>query len=289
MIMYKNKAFTLSEILIAMAIIGVTMIAGYSAFRNHEERAIAHSYAKAYKTLATAAYNIQNEVVEFNKKANYEAQENGSAVASAANLKKFPFVASNTTATSANLRTKLMEYINNKGSYSSPPEAFANFDNFIASDGMIYYFDPTPIQKFYVVWVDINGTRHPNTSSARNAKYPDIVPFLVHSELGEVVPAGYPAYNSKYSVSRIIYSDPEKDLSYSSVMTFSEAQSSAYGNTSFAQDSFSQTRSIAEFDNTLPEGFVKPIKSQDSTNCGLGGYQEASDFPPCTVQVNTKF
>ena len=83
--------------------------------------------------------------------------------------------------------------------------------------------------KYFVVWVDLNGDRRPNTTAWSEKKPADVVPFII-TTAGKVIPAGAPILDNRYSTVRIQY-PVGSDLKYSrESMTFLQGQVKAYNN-----------------------------------------------------------
>lgn len=296
-----KKAFTMFETLIVMAIIAIMVILSLKIFQNADEKALGDMYAKAYKTLNTATYNILQDVKEYNDEKNLEYQEKGISGAPTSELKRFPDIPFNDLPTPANLCSALVGAEDGKGYLNAPIKgctisgsnifmsqgAQKADPSFVTSDGFMYYITDMDDGKngFYLVWVDINGGRRPNTSFYKKKKKPDIVPFVISKENGVVVPQGIPVYEIAYMKARVLYADPDLDKDYSIPMTFAEARRRAYGSSYWKLDPMSKDYDSL-FSSMYTDDVKKPTLKSDS-KCSSGGYSTTRDFPPCMVEVST--
>ncbi len=130
---------------------------------------------------------------------------------------------------------------------------------------------------YFIVYTDINGSKAPNNirHDGTDVK-PDIVPFAITTR-GEVVPIGYPIYDSDYLTAKIQYPfdasegyDPKDQISES--FNFYQAVYGAWGNyTSTSSEPTGTTRDITpksdismtiNFNDFLPEE-VRTISVSD--------------------------
>ena len=306
--MQKKLAFTIFETLMVMAITAVLVILSLKIFRNADEKTYANLYAKAFKTLNTATYNIQKDVDDFNAEKNLEYQEQGQSGAPDSEKKRFPNIqcgtsCDSTTPTPAQLCSALISddtgYINATKN-SCTVSSMGNFTvdgqievepSFVTTDGMKFYIINQNDSDFFYLWVDINGDRLPNrTKYIANKKRPDVVPFLINKDNGVVVPQGLPVYDSTYMTARVVSGNPELDKDYSIPMTYYEAQRIAFSARTWELDKMS-VPSKSVFNSTFSN--YKKSTSYDSTiaselKCNdTSGYDVNRDFPPCTVEVST--
>lgn len=295
----KIKAFTLYETLIVIVIVAILVILSFKIYKNQEEKALGNLYTKAYKTLNVACYNILQNVVEYNSEKNLEYQEKGISQAPSSELKRFPdIMGQNTTVTPANLCEALVGtdgYLNisTSGCQITSSSSFTSgikdsskiTPSFTTTDGMKYYItDYNKGDNFYMVWVDINGSRRPNANVFTSGKRPDVVPFAIDKEKGIVVPAGIPTYDTAYLKARVLFANPDLEKDYSTPMTFFEAKSTAYQNASWSLDPLS--RGFSYFPAALINGVQTPATKYNS-NCSSSGYNTTRDFPPCMVEIST--
>lgn len=305
--MKQSRAFTIYETLIVITITSILVILSLKIYRNADEKALGDLYAKAFKTLNVATYNIQTDVDNYNAEKDLEAQEEGRPGADDNEKKRFPYIdcgasCEATDPTINQLCSALTGdergYINNMGGASCTTFSNSTFTSggeipkdpsFTTTDGMKYYFVDSSDKDYFFVWVDINGGRRPNsTKYVTGKKRPDVVPFIINKANGFVVPQGIPIYDTLYLKARVVSGDPELDKDYSIPMTFYEAQKIAFQNKNWALDPMSKY--ISSFDDTLPTDAPKPSPNNSIASelkCNqLSGYDTNRDFPPCTAEVN---
>lgn len=297
----KQRAFTLFETLITIAIIGVIAVITLMLLVNQQEKAYGKLYAKAYNTLKTAAYNIEMDVEDHNTKANEAANEQNQSQADAEDLKEFPKTLEEFCkelvgdgASYINTTKQSCTAVNNTVFTTATGANIEAEPSFIASDGLYYYFTDVQDTNYFLMWVDINGKRRPNTSLITNKKLPDVVPFAISKKNGTVIPLGFPVYDIRYMKARVVYSSPTMERDFSVPLTFSQARSVAYANKTFTLEPLSKNfdndiTSALNFKSMLPVGFKIPVTPSTSLvkPCPNIGYNTTTDFPPCTVEVDT--
>ncbi len=310
--MQKKLAFTVFETLIVMAITALLVILSLKIFRNADEKTYANLYAKAYKTLNTATYNIQEDVDNYNEEKNLEAQESGKSGAEDSEKKRFPNIdcgasCDGTNPTPEQLCSALTAddkgYINVTNS-SCKISDMSNFTtdkeievepSFVTTDGMKYYILNYNDFQYFYLWVDINGDRLPNrTKYIAGKKKPDVIPFIISKDNGVVVPQGLPVDDSTYMTARVVSGNPDLDKDYSIPMTFGEAQHIAFSDQEWELDKMSVTTK-SSFKSTYsdykkPTGYDASIAGdgENGLRCNkLSEYDTRRDFPPCTVEVST--
>ena len=76
----------------------------------------------------------------------------------------------------------------------------------------LFTFEGKETGKNYIVYTDINGKKSPNRLNLEegNELYPDIVPFAVTTR-GEVIPMGYPIYDTMYLSAQVRYRAEQKE------------------------------------------------------------------------------
>lgn len=297
----KSGAFTLFETLITIAIIGVIAVISLMLMVNNQEKAYGKLYAKAYSTLKTAAYNIEMDVEDFNTKANEAANEQNKSQADEADLKKFPKTLDEFCkelvgdgASYINTTKQSCTAINNTTFISASGAQINVAPSFMSTDGLYYYFTDVEDDNYFLMWVDINGERRPNTSLMKNKKLPDVVPFAISKNNGTVIPLGIPVYDIRYMKARVVYASPTMERDFSVPLTFSQARSVAYANRTFALEPLSKnfdadTTSALNFKAMIPTDFKIPTTPSSTLvkSCPNSGYNVTTDFPPCTVEVDT--
>lgn len=294
-------AFTLFETLITIAIIGVIAVISLMLMVNNQEKAYGKLYAKAYSTLRTAAYNIEMDVEDHNTKANEAANEQNKAQADPDELKEFPKTLEDFCkelvgdgASYINTSRQSCATVSNTTFTSASGAQIDVTPSFISTDGLYYYFTDVTDDNYFLMWVDINGQRRPNTSLMKNKKLPDVVPFAISKNNGTVIPLGIPVYDVRYMKARVVYASPTMERDYSVPLTFSQARSVAYANRTFALEPLSKNfdsdyTSALNFRSMLPAGFQIPATPSTTLvkACPNTGYNVTTDFPPCTVEVDT--
>lgn len=293
--------------LIVLSIVALLTVISFQLARPKEDKAMAMLYIKAYQSLRAAAYNIQEEVIKHNEEQIKRAKE-GLTIKP---LKKFPNILNAEAASplelckALNCRMNTINEINKDYCYGETTEEFtcsmkelnmtspipADFSlndvepSLITTDNMRYYIIDTNNDLYYLVYVDLNGSRKPNTIIYDpNKKMADIVPFLIFKTDGEVVPTGYPIFDTKYMTARVLYSDAESSLAHSELMSFAQARKLAYNGQLYVKDLLSSITD-SKFENTYLENPNTTDPPDGSMACPETNTD--IDFPPCKVEVNT--
>lgn len=273
------NAFSLAEILVVLGIASFIIIAMMTIIKPGDKE-LKHQYYKAYHVLATATYNLYQDSL---------GNSSGTAKVS----------------TGTQLCQDLLFYMNTttpkskqcKGAnVSIKGDAFPEENiQFTASNGMIFYFSPDiddeDLGKQRIVWVDINGTRGPNTAVWSKNKAADIVAFSV-VDYGEVIPLGYPKIDSRYMLARVYVPSDDVLETYderdnlTDLYTFYNAQQLAYGGKVFKYDSFSY------LDNPAFKGGALEIKQSDIPeklnmleDCKDPENPEDTEFSRCSIEI----
>ena len=246
----ERKAFTLPEVLIVMVIVGVISVLMLTMVKPND-KALKYQYYNAYNTLQTAAFNIYQDVqdailYDFKDKSKKFAEGTGSA-ASRDFCKKLAVQRGSEVSNEYG-------YINtiewNCNSFSSVNESTTNFSSltpaFIASNSMKYYISPLQTKQFpdtlsignsttinyFIVWVDLNGDRRPNTNKMENEnRPPDIVPFIVTTS-GEIIPIGVPINDMRY-MQAYVKIPTETSERHTNTMTYLNAQWKTFGGSEY--------------------------------------------------------
>ena len=187
----KKNAFTFAETMIVTTIVGVLVAVSFQIQKQQEEKVLPRLYSKAYKTLSTGCFNLINDVENHNLKENLAAQENGKSQAADKDLKIFPNMPKNTKPTADVLCSNLAGvdgYMNVSQAgcniTSAPADSISssfslkNVDpSFITSDNMRYYItnlgSGNTTDPFFLVFIDLNGSRKPNTVIYDGKNKPD--------------------------------------------------------------------------------------------------------------------
>lgn len=291
-------AFTLYETLIVVAIVSILVFISLISISKNLDKELGKLYTKAYSTLSLSCFNIQKDVEEFNATKDLQAQELGMSGAPDGDKKRFPNIKAAVTPKEADLCSALSSvdkgylnivtadctiYANNVFLDNTPPKDGSSFQT---TDGLKYYIAKVTDSDYYYIWVDINGSRGPNsTKFTKNNRHPDIVPFVINKENGVVVPQGIPIYDATYMNARVLYANPNLAKDYSRTMTYSQAVQIAYGGSTWTLDPLSVSKESV-FTRTFPVPFTKPSKPTGVTSCPASGYVTTRDFPPCQVEVS---
>lgn len=143
----------------------------------------------------------------------------------------------------------------------------------------------TSTTRYYLVYVDLNGSKGPNSPKWDEKKLSDIVAFAVTDTLA-VIPLGHPEVDNRYLYAHIVYpqiDEDEPDGNVSDDMTYYEAKKRAWGNNVDGSDSMS-----LNIQNDLPsDSFFKinyskffPVAPAVDT---VNGCTEVST--PCYVDI----
>ncbi|MBE7708492.1 MAG: hypothetical protein E7Z88_07285 [Cyanobacteria bacterium SIG27] len=221
-----KKAFSMVELILIITLIGFIIIAELTIL-NNKMNEYGQPYFTAYNALKKASYNVLADMY---------CPGEACPVKDLKAPRKFP-------KTSEELCERLSEFINTAGKvenmHCAATEGYEDInimaDNFdeqhdkprmIASNSYRFYFTsdtssggskPLRISgikdvygheynvDYFIVWIDLNGEKEPNRITCNNSKlYPDIVPFAVTTR-GEVIPMGFPIYNTLYLTAKIKY------------------------------------------------------------------------------------
>lgn len=316
-----RKAFSLGELLIVIVIIGIICVLMFSTIKP-SNKYISPAYKSAFKNLSDAVYNISedaqnNENNLFAKDADryfpgtFENADNKqeSYLAAQELCKK---LAINPTKTSgkcgsygylntviynceSNFKTVDFSGVNNQFVEQNIAFQSTNTMNFYISP-LIQISVKNPIKdiktreqqkttiKFFIVWVDINGKRRPNTSEWKNKKLPDIVPFIVTTN-AEVLPIGYPTTDVKYITALVQY-PVSSEIPYSQPKTYKNAVLSAFGGTEYPENDIYSI--YTTFQQTFQNSTIntQSIAFEDIPQEELCKLEKNSDIPKCTIVIN---
>ena len=241
----KKSAFTLPEILIAMAIIGIVVTFGLKASLQND-KGIRYIYSNTYHVLDRALYNATHYPTNPDPFDNNITGRNGNGETIT------------TDEGTKRLCLMLTEYINTvepnpcnaSGAVGSRParadssqrlisdtandtEFTADMVQFTATNGVRYFISRRmPYEginssrglqpgdsTFFLIFADVNGTKFPNSMryiSASDINHrkksvdPDIFAFAA-MDFGRVVPLGPPEFDGRFMLSRIMYYNTENN------------------------------------------------------------------------------
>ena len=251
----KKKAFTIPETLIFMTIVGVICVMMITIIRPNEKY-YRYGYYNAYYVLATAGYNIledararresdnpnvypvEDRVFPQNAKEMCKKLALKPTVSASSSDEDYGYINATTYNCTSNFIAKKnptdTDFEKGKESF----KATNSMRFFIAAkNAMGEPFDISvhdqigggsiPVN-FYVIWVDLNGDRGPNTANvANNGRMPDIVPFAMTTN-GKLVPLGYPTIETTYLSARVKFPNDSRE-EFSTVDSFRNIQMKAYG------------------------------------------------------------
>ena len=251
LLMKQNKfynikpAFTLVELMIAMAIVGIILVFGMVTMKPKDD-GLKYLYSNAHRSLSIAYYNglINTDFNPFTFDADSYTETNDPGTEALCRL--------------------LTSYINsnNVGSYdydtgcsdskfitgdAADNEFTSTKVQFTANNGMKFYLSKklevsferpkvigedekdTITYPYYLVFVDVNGDTLPNSILYHGAQKPDIFAFAVF-DTGYVIPLGIPEYDRTIMTASIAYFDDEFLLRYHPVpVAYFQAKGMAWG------------------------------------------------------------
>lgn len=190
------KAFTMAEVMVVMAIIGIISLALYGTMKAQTNYATKYQYYQALMNLKQATGEILAEGYTLS--------------GSPAVTKAIPTVASNATAnatTPVGFCDRLIQIINLIGTTSCGTTAttspFSGTPNFITSNGQRYFFGNSAPP--YTIYIDING---PKGDALSTGSTPDVQPFIVNGD-GTVFPVSTSvgATSTNYLAASVQYRD----------------------------------------------------------------------------------
>lgn len=309
--------FTLAELLIVVAILGILIALALTISATKVKDATKYLYANAYKSLSTAYYNglllgfnpFDDTVLDDGVTAEHSTSRDTGAEILCRCLTSYINTNDSTrytkTVTYANGDT---EEITQDYSASCSADKITNqladdFSNpqFIANNGMIFYISNKigdDDLSFYLVFVDLNGTKAPNTLDidavdATKTKT-DIYAFAI-LDTGKVLPIGSPEYDTEVLTARIAYFDDEGDILYTkNSMAYYQAKGAAWGFYSGKADSlvYNETEQFSMNDAVRSKldanskilkpqpfntAFSAPVAPSETNNCTI------DDFESCYV------
>ena len=298
----KYRAYTLAEIMIVVAIAALIIMLLYKTV-NPSYKAVPLAYSRVYTSLDDAIYNSYEKLRE----------ENG--IFPGADGKPDPYK-------SAQQLCRLIAadpsqagdegYINtvlyNCGeNFKTVPEFITsntfNYENtaFVAANSMRFYISPLQSVKvpnavakdrkvtvrYFIVWVDLNGKKRPNSAFINKKGVIDIVPFIVTTR-GTVMPAGYPTTDMRYLSAYVQYPLDNTPISSQS-RTYYDAQTAAFNGKEYPfYDEFSIRDSLLR----QHQGTALEIKSFSPQSPGYDkpcALKKPTDEPLCRVEINDRF
>lgn len=305
--MIKNKsAFSLAEILITMGIVGFICVLAITLIRPSDKTLI-YQYYNAYNTLRTATYNIQQDVIDANYSHDDSYNDIEKRFANTAEelcqkLASNPQNHSEVNSAEQEYKTRL-GYINTSKYNCTGYKGYTNskgfdeswLDNklytlaFQTSNSMLYYISEPSVLKIqdnlnnlvinkigFVVLVDTNGTRKPNTINTKNGRLADIVPFIVLTS-GHVIPIGTPTIDKKYMKAKVKIFTQNGEKWLSENYSYRDAQIVAFDDKQYPIDDLSSVYKINDI--LINSKNTTTVKQNDE--CVV----KEDELPPCTVEI----
>ncbi len=297
-----KKAYNLAEVVLIIAIVGFIVMLLFKTIRP-SYKAVPLAYSRVFTSLEDAIYNSYEKLRE----------ENG--IFPGANGRPDPYKSAQRLCEL--IATDPMQpdgggYINtlfyNCGeNFKTVPEYITsntfNEDNmaFMAANSMKFYISPLQQVKvqngvsknqivtvrYFIVWVDLNGKKGPNSAFINKKGVIDIVPFIVTTR-GTVLPAGYPTTDTRYFSAYVQYPLDSTPLSSQS-RTYYDAQTAAFDGKEYPfYDEFSIRDSILR----QHQGTALEIKSFSPQSHGYDKpcvLKKETDEPLCRVEINDRF
>lgn len=269
-----KKGVSLAELLIVFIIIGIIASLALVTIKPYE-KTFKWLYVRIYHALETATYNSM--------------------------MKRTSFPTSSTA-----FCNMLLEYINSSFNNCAARDlnissiTFPEADiKIITTNGMRLWIGSnggapyahsksgvTTNMNYYIVYVDINGTRGPNSTEwVSDGKLTDIVAFVV-TEGSVVVPVGPPEIDTRYMFASAIYppDDERRPEGTRSVpMSYNAAKNVAWG-TSKSDAEIMTLDFYKDFPANSPFR-VDPYPTPPPVNTGAGCTSVANTISPCYVKV----
>ncbi|MBE7703252.1 MAG: type II secretion system protein [Cyanobacteria bacterium SIG28] len=261
LLMKQNKfynikpAFTLVELMIAMAIVGIILVFGMVTMKPKDD-GLKYLYSNAYRSLSIAYYNglINTDFNPFTFDADSYTETNDPGTEALCQLLTSYINSNNNNVGSGDYDTGCSDSKFITG--NALDSEFNNINNaadfvdkvqFIANNGMKFYLSkklevsferPQVIGEdekdiitypYYLVFVDVNGDTLPNSILYHGTQKPDIFAFAVFNT-GYVIPLGIPEYDRTIMTASIAYFDNEFLLRYHPVpVAYFQAKGMAWG------------------------------------------------------------
>ena len=138
--------------------------------------------------------------------------------------------------------------------------------------------------KYYIVYVDINGDKGPNTALWSEKRLSDIVAFAVTDGLS-VIPLGHPEVDNRYLNAHVVYpqiGEDDVDGRISDDMTYYEARKHAWGNTVDSADNMT-----LNIQNDLPnDSYFKLTPTGSALSPYYPDADSYSDFVTETIEMD---
>lgn len=138
--------------------------------------------------------------------------------------------------------------------------------------------------KYYIVYVDINGDKGPNTAMWSEKRLSDIVAFAITDGLS-VIPLGHPEVDNRYLNAHVVYpqvGEDDVDGRVSDDMTYYEARKHAWGDTVDSSDNMT-----LNIQNDLPnDSYFKLTVAGSALSPYYPDADSYSDFITDTINMD---
>lgn len=296
-----KSAYNLAEMMLVIAIISFILILTFSTIKP-SKKTIPLAYYRAFSSLEQAAYNVFETLKENDK--NFPGEETDSDPKKAAK-ELCSLIATNPDKTDNKgyINTVIYNCAENFKTIDRSGKDYLFKDSnmaFQAANSMKFYISPLEKVsvknavsknqrveiKYFIVWVDLNGNRTPNTADYTKKKVIDIVPFIVTTQ-GVVLPTGYPATDINYLSAYVEYPLSTKP-SFSELKTYYEAQTAAFGGKEYPiYDAYSIRDSLQKsLYGTAAQ--IRGYFPKDETYEKLCKPAKNTDEPLCKIKINEK-
>lgn len=293
-----KKAFTLGEALIVFIIIGIIAAIGMSTVKPWQ-KSYKYAYSRMYNALSLTIYNYMINTIDEDA-----FPKNDEALCKA--FLQFINTADNaTTCKGGNIGKNPTSFPENKirmvASNGNRIWIGANNDGspFILSQPVDA--TTTDVVRYFLVFVDINGNRGPNSPEWKPNRMADIVAFVLTDKF-KVLPIGYPEVDGRYLSAHVVYptlnaeySDGDADSAritgdeevVSDPMTYYEAKVKAFGYTISAGD-----LDTYNFRDIFPNGSYFKVDnynnyypSSPAFDVAMCAYEGTVPEPICSVKI----
>ncbi|MBQ8635838.1 hypothetical protein IJ425_06780 [bacterium] len=298
---FKKKAFTITEVLIVLCIMGFVLIVQLSVLMN-KINDYGAPYYTAYNAINKAVYNVLADIHCPDSCTDDDCRESYPALRNITHnpaIHLCPDYAREFPTTRIELCKRLAEWLNHSEEFCDAHNVSinANADNInenslqiITSNSFrVYISDPREYSKngekfnYFIVYMDLNGEKKPNRLTCDGSDVlPDIVPFAITSR-GEVIPTGLPTYLKTYLTGSVRLPSTYDDGSMTTdnktgALSFYEAIRGAWQGKANINIPYS-----IEFDSLFP------ISTGNITQCYRGGGSQfnKNDFINKAVQINS--
>lgn len=277
--MTKKKAMTLAEVLFVFVIIGIIATIAIVTVKPWD-KACKYAYSRMYHTLRLAFYNAMLSQPEFPKTSTkfcellvdfINTPQNGSNCVASRDLTNNPRIFPT---------DKIQIQASNGSRIWIGANQGAPFQHTEQETSGV-----TTTIKYYLVYVDLNGNKGPNSGKWDERRLSDIVAFAVTDGL-TVIPLGHPEVDTRYLYAHVVYpqiNEDEPDGKVSDNVTYYQARKMAWGNNIDSSDSMS-----FNIQNDLPkDSFFKLSDTPNPNSPYYPNFDTYSDFFPNPILVDT--